>query len=193
MKKAQVNLAVFASGNGSNFSAIIRAIKNRKIKIKSVILVCDKPEAPVVKRAQKEKINAILVRREDFSSKLDFEAAIIQRLKDYKINLIALAGFMRILSPSFVKKYHKRIMNIHPSLLPAFKGAHAIKDAFDSKVGVTGATVHFIDEKVDNGTVILQQEVKIRKNDTLSLLEKRIHTVEHKLYPEAMRLVIKGD
>jgi len=191
MKKTQVNLAVFASGNGSNFSAIIRAIKNRKIKIKSVILVCDKPEAFVVKRAQKEKITTILVRRQDFSSKLDFEEAIIQRLKNYKINLIALAGFMRILSPSFVKKYRNRIMNIHPSLLPTFKGAHAIRDAFDSKAGITGVTVHFIDEKVDHGPVILQQKVMIRKDDTLAHLEKRIHTVEHKLYPEAIRLVIK--
>jgi len=192
MKKSQTNLAIFASGRGSNFSAIIRAIKNRKIKVKQVVLVCDKPEAFVVKRAQKAKITTILVRRQDFFSKLDFEEAIIQRLKVYKINLIALAGFMRILSPSFVKKYRKRIMNIHPSLLPAFKGARAIKDAFDSKKGVTGVTVHFIDEKVDHGPVILQQEVKIRKNDTLSSLEKRIHTQEHKLYSEAIRLVISG-
>ncbi len=192
MKKNQVNLAIFASGNGSNFSAIIRAIKNKKIKIKSVILVCDKPEAPVIKRAQKAKIITILVRHEDFSNKLDFEEAIIQRLKNYKINLIALAGFMRILSPFFVKKYHNRNMNIHPSLLPAFKGAHAIKDAFDSKKDSTGVTVHFIDEKVDHGAVILQQEVAIRENDTLSSLEKRIHTVEHKLYPQALRLFVSG-
>lgn len=187
-----MNLAIFASGNGSNFSAIIRAIKKRKIKVKSVILVCDKPDAFVIKRAQKAKVPIILARGEDFTSKLNFEAAIIQRLKDYKINLIALAGFMRILSPSFVKKYRNRIMNIHPSLLPAFKGAHAIKDAFDSGAKTTGVTVHFIDEKVDHGPVILQQKVMIRKNDTLTRLEKRIHAVEHKLYPEAIKLFIRG-
>jgi len=202
MKKTQINLAIFASGKGSNFSAIIRAIsaeggsasggEKGALKVKSVILVCDKPQAPVIKRAQKAKVNTILVRRADFSNKPDFEAAIIQRLTNYKINLIALAGFMRILSPSFVKRYRNRIINIHPSLLPAFKGAHAIKDAFDSKVGATGVTVHFVDEKVDHGPVILQRKVAIRKNDTLARLEKRIHAVEHKLYPEAIRLIVNG-
>ena len=141
-----MNLAVFASGNGSNFAALVEAVKKKKIKAKLVVLVCDKPEALVVKRAQKAKITVILVKRQDFPSRPDFEAAIIQRLKYYKIDLIVLAGFMRLLSPDFVKRYRNRIMNIHPSLLPAFKGAHAIRDAFDSGVDSTGVTVHFVDK-----------------------------------------------
>jgi len=187
-----MNLAVFASGNGSNFSAIVKAVKQHKIKAKLVILVCDKPGAFVIKRAQKAKVQVILARREDFSSRADFETAIIQRLKIYKINLIALAGFMRMLSPDFVKQYRNRILNIHPSLLPAFKGAHAIKDAFDHKVSFTGVTVHFVDAEMDHGPVILQEQLKIRNSDTLVSLEKRIHGLEHKLYPQAIKLFFSG-
>lgn len=192
MKKPPVNLAIFASGNGSNFSAIVKAIKQNKIKVKSVVLVCDQPEAFVIKRAQIAKVPVILISRADFASRADFEEALIQRLKSYKINLIALAGFMRILSAAFVKDYHHRIMNIHPSLLPDFKGAHAIEDAFKHQAPFTGVTVHFVDEKVDSGPIILQQKVKINRSDSLALLEKRIHGVEHKLYSEAIQLFIRG-
>jgi phosphoribosylglycinamide formyltransferase 1 len=188
-----MNLAIFASGNGSNFSAIIKEIRKAKLKVNLVILVCDNPQAFVVKRAEKAKIRVVLVRREDFTNRFDFEAAIIQRLKYYKIDLIALAGFMRLLSPDFVKQYHKRIINIHPSLLPAFKGAHAIKDAFDKKVAFTGVTVHFVDEEVDHGPVILQEKIKIKGNDSLAALEKRIHSVEHKLYPQVLKAFVNGD
>lgn len=187
-----MTLAVFASGNGSNFSAIVKAIKQHKIKTKSVILVCDKPGAFVIKRAQKAKVQVILVSRVDFASRADFEQAVIQRLKSYKIGLIVLAGFMRMLSSDFVKQYRKRILNIHPSLLPAFKGAHAIKDALDHKVSFTGVTVHFVDEKMDHGPIILQEQIKIRSSDTLASLEKRIHVLEHKLYPQVIKLFVEG-
>ena len=192
MKKSPVNLAIFASGRGSNFSAIVKAIKQNEIKVKLVILVCDQPEALVIKRARIARIPVILVKREDFPSRADFEAAIIQRLKSYKINLIALAGFMRILSASFVKRYHNCIMNIHPSLLPDFKGAQAIEDAFKHQAPFTGVTVHFVDAEVDSGPIILQQKVNINKRDSLASLEKRIHALEHKLYPEALKLFINA-
>jgi len=187
-----MNLAIFASGRGTNFSAIIKAVKLKKIKVGQVILVCDQPGAPVIKRAQKAGIAVVLIRREDFSSRFDFEAAIIQRLKNYKIGLIALAGFMRLLSPAFVKQYQNRIINIHPSLLPAFKGAQAIKDAFDAKAKSTGVTIHFVDEKVDHGPVILQQEIKIKSRDTLASLERKIHRLEYKLYPQVIKLFTSG-
>ena len=187
-----MNLAIFASGNGSNFAALIKAVKEKKIKAKFVVLVCDKPEAFVVKRAQKAKVTVILVKREDFVSRADYEAAIIQRLKNYKIDLIVLAGFMRLLSPDFVKRYRNRIINIHPSLLPAFKGARAIRDAFDSGVDFTGVTVHFVDQEIDHGPIILQCKIKIKSQDTLASLEKRIHLLEHKLYPQAIKLFIRG-
>lgn len=187
-----MNLAVFASGRGSNFSAIAKAIKQRKIKARLEILVCDQPQAPVIRRAQIAKVKVVVVRREDFSNRSDFEKAIIQRLDNYGIDLIVLAGFMRILSPDFVKRYRGRIMNIHPSLLPAFKGAQAIKDAYQAGVDSTGVTVHFIDQEVDHGPIILQQEIKIKSKEKLASLEKRIHLLEHQLYPQAIKLFIAG-
>jgi phosphoribosylglycinamide formyltransferase-1 len=187
-----MNLAVFASGRGSNFSAIAKAIQQGKIKVKLQILVCDQPQASVIKRAQTLGVRVVLVRRQDFTSRLDFETAIIQRLKNYKINLIVLAGFMRLLSPDFVKRYPNRIMNIHPSMLPAFKGAHAIRDAFDFGVDSTGVTVHFVDQEVDHGPIILQRKIKVSSKDTLASLEKRIHALEHKLYPQAIKLFVSG-
>ncbi|MFA5351172.1 MAG: phosphoribosylglycinamide formyltransferase [Candidatus Omnitrophota bacterium] len=187
-----MNLAIFASGNGSNFSAIVKAVKQGKVRVSSLILVCDNPGAFVLKRAQKTGVQIILVSRRDFLSRKDFEAAIIQRLKIYKIDLIALAGFMRMLSPAFVKKYRNRILNIHPSLLPAFKGAHAIKDAFEKKIPFTGVTVHFVDDKMDHGPVILQERLEIKSRESLASLEKRIHALEHKLYPQAIKLFYSG-
>ncbi len=187
-----MNIAVFASGRGSNFSAIAKVIRQKKIKANLRILVCDQPQASVIKRAQSAKVRVVLVRREDFASRLDFEEAILQRLKDYKIDLIVLAGFMRVLSPPFVKRYANRIMNIHPSLLPSFKGARAIQDAFAAQAAVTGVTVHFVDRKIDHGPIILQQKIKISAKDTLASLERKIHRVEHQLYPQAIKLFIRG-
>lgn len=187
-----MNLAIFASGNGSNFSAIIKKVKSGRIKAGLVILVCDNPQAFVVRRAQKAKIPIILVSRNDFSCRRSFESAIIQRLKYYKIDLVVLAGFMRMLSPLFVSKYRSRILNIHPSLLPDFKGAHAIKDAFEKKVPFTGVTVHFVDAKMDHGPVILQEKIAVRKKESLACLEKRIHNLEHRLYPRVIKLFCEG-
>lgn len=187
----RINLAIFASGQGSNFSAIVKSLKNNK-KLGSIVLVCDQPQAYVIRRAGRSRIKVILVSRQDFRTRNDFESAIISRLQAHRINLIALAGFMRILSPAFVKRFHQKIINIHPSLLPAFKGAQAIKDAFKHKASVTGVTVHFVDRQVDHGAVILQETVKIRKQETLTSLEKRIHAVEHQLYPRVIQLFLDG-
>ena len=186
------NIAIFASGRGSNFSAIAAAIKNKKVRANLALLVCDNPKAFVLKKAQKAKVKTVLVRRPDFSSKKDFEAEIIKHLKENKIDLIVLAGYMRILSPEFVNKYRGRIINIHPSLLPAFKGEHGIKDAFDYGVKVTGVTVHFVDEHMDNGAIIVQQALPIKEKETMATLEAKIHKIEHKLYPEAIKLFVEG-
>jgi len=186
------NIAVFASGRGTNFSAIARAIKKGKIKANLSLLVCDNPQAGVIGRAKRIGVKVALVLREDFKSKKDFETKIIQHLEENKIDLIVLAGFMRLLSSDFVKRYFGRIINIHPALLPSFKGNQGIKDAFDYGVKITGVTVHFVDEKMDHGPIILQEIVKIKENDTLETLEEKIHKIEHKIYPEAIRLFIEG-
>jgi phosphoribosylglycinamide formyltransferase-1 len=187
-----VNIAVFASGRGTNFGAIIRAVKKGKIKANLSLLVCDNSEAGALGRAKRAGIKVALVKREDFSSKNDFEARIIQRLEENKIDLIVLAGFMRILSPELVQKYKGRILNIHPALLPSFKGEEGIKDAFDYGVKLTGVTVHFVDEEMDHGPIILQKEVAIEETDTAESLESKIHKLEHKLYPEAINLFVEG-
>jgi len=185
-------IAIFASGRGSNFSAIAQAVKKGSLKVKLALLVCDNPQAPVLSKARKLKIKTVLVKRGDFDSKKDFEKEITRYLKEEKIDLVIMAGFMRMLTPYFVRAYKNRIINIHPALLPAFKGAHAIKDAFDYGVKVTGVTVHFVDEEMDHGAIILQKEAEIKENDTLVSLEAKIHKVEHLLYPEAIKLLTLG-
>ena len=187
-----MNIAVFVSGRGTNFAAIIRAVKKGKIKASLALLVCDNPKAGAISRAKRAQIKVALVKKEDFSSKNDFEAKILQHLAENNIDLIVLAGFMRILSPELVQKYQGRILNIHPALLPSFKGAQAIKDTFDYGVKVAGVTVHFVDEKMDHGPIILQEAVKIEEDDVLESLEARIHKLEHRLYPEAIRLYTEG-
>jgi len=187
-----MNIAVFASGRGTNFGVIIRAVKSGKIKANLSLLVCDNPKAGAIARAKRAGVKVALIKREDFAHKKDFEAEIIARLEENKIDLIVLAGFMRLLSPEFVSRYPGRILNIHPALLPSFRGTKAIEDAFNYGVKVTGVTVHFVDEKMDHGPIILQKEVKIEQGDTLASLEKKIHKIEHRLYPEAVRLYVEG-
>lgn len=179
----KMKIAVFASGRGTNFAAIIKAVKSGKIKARLALLVCDNPRARAIERAKKAGIKVALLKR---------EAEIIRALKEDKIGLIVLAGFMRLLSAEFVRKYKGRIMNIHPSLLPAFKGTRGVKDAFDYGVRVTGVTVHFVDEELDHGPIILQAALAVNKNDTLSSLEEKIHRLEHRLYPEAIKLFVAG-
>ena len=186
------NIAIFASGRGSNFSAIASAIKNKRIRANLALLVCDNPKAFVLKKAGKAKVKAVLLRRPDFSCKKDFEVEIIKHLRENNIDLIVLAGYMRILSAEFVNKYRGRIINIHPSLLPAFKGEEGIKDAFVHGVKVTGVTVHFVDEYMDNGAIIVQQALPIKEKDSMMALEAKIHKIEHKLYPEAIKLFVEG-
>jgi len=187
-----MNIAVFASGRGTNFGAIIRATKLGKIKANLSLLVCDTPKAGAIGRAKRAGIKIALVKREDFTDKKDFEAKIMQHLGENNIDLIVLAGFMRLLTPEFVGRYTGRILNIHPALLPSFKGTEAIKDAFDYGVKVTGVTVHFVDEKMDHGPIILEKAVEIQEDDTLESLEKKMHKIEHRLYPEAIRLFVEG-
>lgn len=187
-----MNIAVFASGRGTNFAAIIRAVKKGKIKANLSLLVCDNPRAGAIGRARRAGIKAVLVKREDFATKEDFEAKIIQHLEENKIDVIALAGYMRIVSPALLSRYKGRILNIHPALLPSFKGTQGLKDAFDYGVKVTGVTVHFVDEETDHGPIILQEALKIEEDDNLESLEAKIHKIEHRLYPEAIRLFVEG-
>jgi phosphoribosylglycinamide formyltransferase-1 len=192
IRENKMNIAVFASGRGTNFGAVIRAVKKGKIKANLSLLVCDNPQAGAIGRAKRAGIKVALVQREDFATKRDFEAKIIEHLETEKIDLIALAGFMRMLSAEFVHRYKGHILNIHPALLPSFKGTAGIHDAFEYGVKVTGVTVHFVDEEMDHGPIILQGQVEIEEGDTLESLEAKIHKIEHKLYPQSIKLFVEG-
>ncbi len=187
-----MNIAVFCSGYGSNFQAIVDASKRKLFDANIAIMVCDNKGAFALERAKKENIKTLLVLKENFKTREDFENKIIDMLEKEDIELICLAGFMRVLSPGFVKRYENRILNIHPALLPSFKGTHGIKDAFERGVKVTGVTVHFVTEELDAGPIILQEAVRIEEDDTRETLEGKIHAVEHTLYPKAIRLFTEG-
>jgi phosphoribosylglycinamide formyltransferase-1 len=185
----KTRLAVFVSGSGTNLQAIIDA---RIESVEIAVVVCNNPGAYALERAKKHKIPVEVVDHRLFSSREEFEKELIQRLEPYRIDLIVLAGFMRILSPLFVRAYKNRIMNLHPALLPSFPGTHAAKQALDYGVKFTGCTVHLVDEGVDTGPIILQSVVPIHDADTEESLLDRIHREEHRIYPEAIRLFAEG-
>ncbi len=153
-------------------------------------MVCDDPKAYALERAKKSSVPVVLLSPKLFATRQAYEKVIVSILRNQNIGLVVLAGFMRILTPYFIGAYRNRIINIHPSYLPAFKGAHAIRDAFEAEVRHAGVSVHFVTAAVDSGTVILQEKVEVKPNDTLEALEKRIHAVEHRLYPKAIQHVI---
>ena len=187
-----MNIAIFASGNGSNFQAIAEAVKKGRIKAKITLLVCDKPGVYVLKRAKKLKIEAFLIEKKNFPGKEEYEKEISRKLKEKNIGLIALAGYMKIIGPDILRAYKNKILNIHPALLPSFKGAEGIKDALAYGVKVTGPTVHFVDEEMDNGPIIMQAAVNVEDRDNEKTLAEKIHKEEHRIYPEAVRLFTEG-
>ena len=190
--KSLPRLAVFCSGHGSNFEAILRAVRARRLRAEAALLICDKPGAYALTRAAKHGIAIVGISPKLFASKSDYERFIIGILRREKIDLIVLAGFMRILSPVFIRAYKNRIVNVHPSYLPAFKGAHAIKDAFEAKASFTGVTVHLVNEQIDAGRILVQEKIPLRRQDSLGILEARIHRVEHRLYPETIGAYLKS-
>jgi phosphoribosylglycinamide formyltransferase-1 len=187
-----MKIAVFASGRGSNLAAIIRAKNKGIINAEIALVVSDNKKALALKRAQRAGIKAVFIDPARFTVREEFEQEIIKAVEAEGIDLIVLAGFMRILSPGFVSRFQNKIINIHPALLPSFKGAHGIKDAFDYGVKVTGVTAHFVDQDMDQGPIICQKAVSIEENDSLQTLESKIHKIEHKIYPEAIKLVIEN-
>lgn len=182
-----MNLAVFCSGYGSNFEAILDAVRKKRLAANVVLMVCDNPRAPALRRSAKYGVPVFLARPKLFRSREAYERLLVRVLKSQHVELIALAGFMRILSPYFIRAYRRRILNIHPALLPRFKGARAIRDAFEAGVRETGVTVHLVTEDVDAGPILMQRKVSLSKRDTLESLERKIHGVEHKLYPLAIK------
>ena len=187
-----MNFAVFASGNGSNLQAIINSLQKGEIKANLSLVVSNNPKAFALQRAEGAGIKTLVLNPNDYLNRQSYDREIIANLKEDHIDFIVLAGYMLILSSVFIKKYHNKILNIHPSLLPAFKGIQSIKDAVLYGAKVTGVTVHFVDEKMDHGPIILQEALRILPADTVEILEKKLHAIEHRLYPKAIDLFSQG-
>jgi len=192
-----LNLVILISGRGSNMENILKAVKKNKIPIKPVLVISNKPDAKGLAIAQKLGVKTEVVESQGLKGgNWEYDSKLVSVLEKHKITpqncLICLAGFMRIMSPEFIRHYKGRIMNIHPAILPAFPGLHSQRQALEYGVKYSGCTVHFVDEGVDTGPIILQSVVKINDNDTEECISKKILKQEHKIYPKAVKLFAKG-
>ncbi len=187
-----LRIGVLASGRGSNFQAIIDEIEAGSLPAKIEILIVDNPEAYAIKRAEKHKIPYLYINPEDFPTKEAFYEKIRDELILREVELVVLAGFMRIVKKPLLDAFPMRIINIHPALLPSFPGLHAQKQAVDYGVKISGCTVHFVDEGVDSGPVIIQAALPVHPDDSEDTLSERILKLEHKILPEAIRLFAQG-
>jgi phosphoribosylglycinamide formyltransferase-1 len=184
-------IAIFASGNGSNYEALVTAFSDDEEAVIS-LLVCDKPQAYVLERAKKWGTPFFAISIKDFESKAHFEQAILEQLHKHRIDLIVLAGYMRLFGPTLLKAYMGRIVNIHPSLLPAFAGKDAVGQAFSYGVRVTGITIHFVDEGMDTGAIIFQAATEIAPLDTLEQVTAKIQALEYQHYPRVIKQLVQG-
>ncbi len=182
-------VAVLISGSGSNLQALIDASVENDSQLQIVFVISNKAEAYGLERAKKANIPSMVISHKDFASREDFDQAMHEKLVEYGVEIVCLAGFMRLLSSEFVNKWRGRMLNIHPALLPNFKGAHAVRDALAAGAKESGCTVHQVTEEMDAGEIILQAVVPILPNDTEQTLQQRIHAHEHIIYPKALKMV----
>jgi len=190
VKKKRV--AILISGRGSNMAALIEAAKAKSFPAEIVLVLSNRPEAKGIELAQAEGIPAAVVDHKAFSSREEFDAAIQRELDAAGAEIVCLAGFMRVLTDDFVERWHGKMLNIHPSLLPAFKGTDTHRHALLAKVGTHGATVHFVVPELDSGPIVTQAEVPVLPDDTEEKLAARVLQVEHKIYPAALRMLAEG-
>lgn len=188
MKK---KIAVLISGNGSNLQALIDACKVAAYPARIELVISNKADAYGLARARHAKIMTEVIDHHDFATREAFDRAMHAVLTKRGIEIVCLAGFMRLLSPWFVKEWEGRLLNIHPSLLPEFKGAHAVRDALKAKVKETGCTVHIVTDEMDAGPIVMQSRVPVLSGDTEEILHARIHEQEHKIYPLALKKLIE--
>ena len=184
-----MRLAVFASGEGSNFEAIVQACSDGRLDAQVVLMVCDRPGAPVVQKAALRGVESFVFSPREYACKADYETQILSRLKALDVDLICLAGYMRIVSEVLLRAYEGRILNIHPSLLPAFKGARAVEQALEYGVKVFGVTVHYVSAELDSGKIIAQRAFEY-EGDSAQQVHALGQIIEHTLYPEAIQKVI---
>lgn len=186
------SLAVLLSGRGSNFRAIEQAVADKRIDASIGVVISNRPDAAGIEFARAKNIDAHVIDHRAYGSREEHETEVLRRLDDYAPSFICLAGYMRRLTPSFVNAYRNRIINIHPSLLPSFPGIDAHEQAIAHGVKVTGCTVHFVDDGVDTGPIIVQKAIDVRSDDTAGSLSERMLPLEHAAYVEALTIVCSG-
>ncbi|ALC83877.1 MULTISPECIES: phosphoribosylglycinamide formyltransferase [Bacillus] len=184
-------IAVFASGTGSNFEAICNRLSLENWDAEIALVVSDKPNAKVLEKAEKAGVPTYAFQPKSFAGKEEFETAILEQLKLRQVEWIILAGYMRLIGSTLLRAYPQRIVNIHPSLLPAFPGKDAIGQALTQGVKVTGITVHYVDEGMDTGPIIAQRALPIQEGETREQLENKMHKLEHELYPEVIKKLLQ--
>lgn len=187
-----LTLGVLASGRGSNFQAIIDSISSGFLKARIALLITDNSEAYAIERAKKHNIESLILKPKDFPTKDAYYSHIAKELKNRGVGLVILAGFMRVVGKALIREFPNKIMNIHPALLPSFPGLHGQKQAVDYGVKISGCTVHFVDEGVDTGPIIIQAAVPAYNDDTEDSLSERILKQEHKIFPYAIKLFSEG-
>ena len=188
----KLKLGVLASGGGTNLQSIIDQCQQQQIDAEIVLVLCNNPDAGALQRAEKAGLPQTCINHRDFADRQSFDQAVVARLKEAGVELVVLAGFMRIISEAFVDAFPQRIINIHPALLPAFPGLHVQKKAIEYGARFSGCTVHFVDTGVDTGPIITQAVVPILDDDTEDSLAARILQQEHKIYPKAIQLIAEG-
>ncbi|WP_421655170.1 phosphoribosylglycinamide formyltransferase [Leptothermofonsia sp. ETS-13] len=184
----QIRLGVMASGSGSNFEAIAQAIADQQLNARIQVLIYNNPGAKAAIRAERWGIPAILLNHREFESREALDQAIVKTLCGYDVEWVIMAGWMRIVTPTLITAFPNRILNIHPSLLPSFKGAHAVEQALAAGVKITGCTVHYVVTEVDSGAIVMQAAVPVMPDDTPETLHNRIHIQEHRIFPWAIAL-----
>lgn len=190
---SELRVAVLASGRGTNLQALLDAEASGSLgKARIVLVLSDRAQAKALDRARERSVEALFLDPKPFPAREAYDEVVLNALRSREIGLVALAGFMRVLTPVLVRAFPNRILNIHPALLPAFPGLHAQRRALEHGVKVAGCTVHFVDEQVDHGPIILQAAVPVREDDTEETLSARILAEEHRIYPQAVRLFAEG-
>ena len=187
-----IRLGVLISGSGTNLQAIIDAIDAGTLDAEVSVVISNHESARGLDRARKHNMAAVFIDRSNFSSPREYNARIRDELRDRGVDWVVMAGYMRLLGPEVLQFFPNRVINLHPALLPSFPGASGIKDAFDYGVKMTGVTVHFANEKFDEGPILAQEAIPIAEDDTVVTLEAKIHEVEHRLLPEALGLIADG-
>jgi len=183
-----IKLAIMASGNGSNFEAVAKAIETGKLNAEIKVLIYNNPDAKVRSRAENWQVPTVLINHKEFKKRQDFDRAIVETLKEYQIDWVVMAGWMRVVTEVLLQAFPNRVINIHPSLLPSFRGLRAVEKALEAKVKITGCTVHIVSLEVDSGPILIQAAVPILIDDTPETLHARVQIEEHRILPQAIAL-----